>query len=361
MAAAGVIADFELPARSRGRRAAGSARPQTRRRAAARVGRRDGFDRACALRRSAPLALGRRSARRQHERHLERGALGHDRSRRHLRASPVHAAARRLLDRRSAAARRAGVAAVPTRPVAGTTFRLPAGGQATLLAPYPFVDSLDHASRLWIAALRASLCVSSAISTRYGFPIRYRYVKQSWPSAMYQTVFATEPGSAEMPSAGRPFTPELVTRLVSRGVQIAPLVLHTGVASLEKPRAAVRGVLPRAARDRRARQRRQARRTSRHRRRNDRRSRAGDRDRRTRHDVSGRRMDQPRDHAGSAAAIGDRTDHRPSRAARHASALLERDCRSGHRHRRLRPVTCSAPMPKRDASDTSGTNSAIHI
>ena len=50
---------------------------------------------------------------------------------------------------------------------------------------------------------------------------------------MYQTVFATEPGSAEMPSAGRPFTPELVTRLVSRGIQIAPLLLHTGVASLE--------------------------------------------------------------------------------------------------------------------------------
>ena len=50
---------------------------------------------------------------------------------------------------------------------------------------------------------------------------------------MYQTVFATEPGSAEMPSAARPFTPELVTRLVSSGVQIAPLLLHTGVASLE--------------------------------------------------------------------------------------------------------------------------------
>jgi S-adenosylmethionine:tRNA ribosyltransferase-isomerase len=46
-------------------------------------------------------------------------------------------------------------------------------------------------------------------------------------------VFATEPGSAEMPSAARPFTPELVTRLVSGGIQIAPLVLHTGVASLE--------------------------------------------------------------------------------------------------------------------------------
>ena len=67
----------------------------------------------------------------------------------------------------------------------------------------------------------------------HGFPIRYGYVKRSWPASMYQTVFATEPGSAEMPSAGRPFTPELVTRLVSRGVEIAPLLLHTGVASLE--------------------------------------------------------------------------------------------------------------------------------
>jgi S-adenosylmethionine:tRNA ribosyltransferase-isomerase len=47
-------------------------------------------------------------------------------------------------------------------------------------------------------------------------------------------VYATERGSAEMPSAGRPFTPELITRLVARGVQIVPLVLHTGVASLEK-------------------------------------------------------------------------------------------------------------------------------
>ena len=46
-------------------------------------------------------------------------------------------------------------------------------------------------------------------------------------------MFATEPGSAEMPSAGRPFTPEVVTALVARGVGVTPLVLHTGVSSLE--------------------------------------------------------------------------------------------------------------------------------
>jgi S-adenosylmethionine:tRNA ribosyltransferase-isomerase len=54
-----------------------------------------------------------------------------------------------------------------------------------------------------------------------------------WPLARYQTVYANQPGSAEMPSAGRAFTPELVTRLVAAGIDVAPLVLHTGVSSLE--------------------------------------------------------------------------------------------------------------------------------
>jgi S-adenosylmethionine:tRNA ribosyltransferase-isomerase len=68
---------------------------------------------------------------------------------------------------------------------------------------------------------------------RYGRPIRYGYVERPWPIDMYQNVYATEPGSAEMPSAGRPFTPEIITRLVAKGVGVTPLVLHTGVASLE--------------------------------------------------------------------------------------------------------------------------------
>jgi S-adenosylmethionine:tRNA ribosyltransferase-isomerase len=115
---------------------------------------------------------------------------------------------------------------------AGVALRLPAGGLATLLAPYPLVDAIESPSRLWIAAVHFPGPAFPYLD-RHGFPIRYGYVTQAWPSSMYQTVFAIEPGSAEMPSAGRPFTPELVTRLVSRGVQIAPLLLHTGVASLE--------------------------------------------------------------------------------------------------------------------------------
>ena len=130
--------------------------------------------------------------------------------------------------------RRPGPAAsLPYRDArAGTAFDLEGGGRITILAPYPFSDALEGHSRLWLAALEVAEPILSYLE-RFGSPIRYNYVGGSWPDSMYQTVFATEPGSAEMPSAGRPFTPELITRLVSSGIQIAPLLLHTGVASLE--------------------------------------------------------------------------------------------------------------------------------
>ena len=115
---------------------------------------------------------------------------------------------------------------------AGTTFELEGGGSITLLAAYPLIGALDARSRLWIAVLQVAEPLLPYLE-RYGKPIRYDYVTRSWPASMYQTVFATEMGSAEMPSAGRPFSAELVTQLVSSGVQIAPLLLHTGVASLE--------------------------------------------------------------------------------------------------------------------------------
>jgi S-adenosylmethionine:tRNA ribosyltransferase-isomerase len=85
-------------------------------------------------------------------------------------------------------------------------------------------------SRLWRARLSTAVL---PFLFAHGAPIRYSYVEHDWPLESYQTVFGTKPGSAEMPSASRPFTPDLVTRLVARGVTIAPLTLHTGVSSLE--------------------------------------------------------------------------------------------------------------------------------
>jgi S-adenosylmethionine:tRNA ribosyltransferase-isomerase len=104
--------------------------------------------------------------------------------------------------------------------------RLQGGASLTFEAPY------GEMRRLWIANLQLGQRTLSWLA-KNGRPIRYRHVDRRWPIGMYQNVYATEPGSAEMPSAGRPFTPEVITRLVAKGVGIAPLVLHTGVASLE--------------------------------------------------------------------------------------------------------------------------------
>src|SRR5947207_9904005 len=110
---------------------------------------------------------------------------------------------------------------------AGWTVHLPADATAELLAPYE-----RSSGRLWIASLHLPQPVLTYLAV-HGRPIRYGYVRGSWPISTYQNVYATEPGSAEMPSAGRPFTPEVITRLVAKGVDVAPLVLHTGVSSLE--------------------------------------------------------------------------------------------------------------------------------
>jgi S-adenosylmethionine:tRNA ribosyltransferase-isomerase len=111
---------------------------------------------------------------------------------------------------------------------AGEVIGLPAGVPLTLLRRYP-----DPAgTRMWVAAAAAE-GGASAYLARHGRPIRYSYVPRPWPLTAYQTVFARCPGSAEMPSAGRPFTPELVTSLVAAGVVLAPVTLHAGVASLE--------------------------------------------------------------------------------------------------------------------------------
>ena len=116
--------------------------------------------------------------------------------------------------------------------IAGEMLRLAGGATATLHAPYTSGSPRREGARLWISTFNLSGPLEEYLK-QYGFPIRYGYVRESWPSSYYQTVYATEMGSAEMPSAGRAFTPELITHLVARGIQVAPLILHTGVASLE--------------------------------------------------------------------------------------------------------------------------------
>ena len=102
----------------------------------------------------------------------------------------------------------------------------------TLRSPWPGEASSPTGSgnRLWRASVRGDLDRQLDWNGR---PIAYGYLDHRYPLADYQTVFGTRPGSAEMASAGRPFTDALVTRLVTAGVQFAPVTLHTGVSSQE--------------------------------------------------------------------------------------------------------------------------------
>ena len=116
----------------------------------------------------------------------------------------------------------------PVRGRTGETIALPGHhGRLAIVAPYA------SGSRLMLARFDGLGTVEDLLA-HHGGPIRYGYVEHPWPLADYQNVYATTPGSAEMPSAGRPFTTQLICDLVARGVMVAPLTLHTGVSSPER-------------------------------------------------------------------------------------------------------------------------------
>ncbi|MYW66653.1 S-adenosylmethionine:tRNA ribosyltransferase-isomerase [Streptomyces sp. SID8379] len=112
---------------------------------------------------------------------------------------------------------------------AGAVVALPGG--VRLVQEEPVAAGSE---RLWWARVSGDV---PALLRAHGRPIRYSYTRRDQPLSAYQTVFALPyadgAGSAEMPSAARPFTERIVARLVSRGVQFAPITLHTGVASAE--------------------------------------------------------------------------------------------------------------------------------
>jgi S-adenosylmethionine:tRNA ribosyltransferase-isomerase len=144
----------------------------------------------------------------------------------------VHLSAPLVADRWAIEVRRfEGTGTAPlARAQAGSRVRLRGGAVATLLSPYAHRGD-GSGVRLWTASLSANDVHDYA--RRWGRPIRYSYVPMAWPIEYYQTVFAAEPGSVEMPSAGRAFTREIVHALELRGVRFASVLLHAGVASAE--------------------------------------------------------------------------------------------------------------------------------
>ncbi len=99
-----------------------------------------------------------------------------------------------------------------------------AGVGGRLIAPFPGLP------RLWFVQFDSEL---DSIMAYAGQPIRYGYAADTFPLENYQTLFATQPGSAEMPSAAYPFTQQVLDSLIARGVQVHDITLHTGVSSLE--------------------------------------------------------------------------------------------------------------------------------
>ena len=115
----------------------------------------------------------------------------------------------------------------PLRAGAPEQFELDGGAWVELVAPYA------SGARLSLARFGGPGPVLDYLR-RYGQPIRYGHVPARWPLGAYQNVYATTPGSAEMASAGRPFSHRLITRLAARGILIAPITLHAGVSSPER-------------------------------------------------------------------------------------------------------------------------------
>ena len=120
-----------------------------------------------------------------------------------------------------------GFGTVPSFVESSRRVPLTGGEHADLVAPF------GGGHRLWFATLSFPDDALLPYLAQHGQPVRYAYAGGAWPIDAYQNVYGVEPGSAELASAGRPFTTDVLTRLVARGVRIAPLVLHTGVSSLE--------------------------------------------------------------------------------------------------------------------------------
>lgn len=116
----------------------------------------------------------------------------------------------------------------------GEVIRLPGGARLRLLEPYPASGGSPTGSgtRLWRTKLSSHIPLPGLMAS-FGRPISYGYLSRSWPLTAYQTIFAHDDGSAEMPSAARPFSLELLARLVTSGVVMVPITLHTGVSSQE--------------------------------------------------------------------------------------------------------------------------------
>lgn len=112
----------------------------------------------------------------------------------------------------------------------GMVFQLPSGTSATLKQRFYKNDQWLH---LWVVEFNLHQPMQTYLAAN-ARPIQYEKLDRQYPLSYYQAFFSFHPGSSEMPSAGRGFTPGIIERLLKKGVALAPVILHTGVSSLEE-------------------------------------------------------------------------------------------------------------------------------
>ena len=112
-------------------------------------------------------------------------------------------------------------------------FNLPNKGTIKLKSKFYENRDLLH---LWTVEVNIDQDIQSYMQM-YGQPIKYENLDKAYPLDYYQTYFSYQPGSSEMPSAGRGFTSLLVNKLLEKGIELVPVLLHTGVSSLEENEA----------------------------------------------------------------------------------------------------------------------------
>lgn len=112
----------------------------------------------------------------------------------------------------------------------GMMFQLPFGSSVILKHKFYKNDQWLH---LWVTEFNIHEPMHKYLSAN-ARPIQYEKLDRQYPLSYYQTFFSFHPGSVEMPSAGRGFTPGLIGRLLKKGVTLAPIILHTGISSLEE-------------------------------------------------------------------------------------------------------------------------------
>jgi S-adenosylmethionine:tRNA ribosyltransferase-isomerase len=88
-----------------------------------------------------------------------------------------------------------------------------------------------HNPRLWRIRFSSNGADLINIFYKIGKPIHYGYISAPLQLEYFLTVFAKDPGSSEMPGAGRAFTWKMLFDLKNKGIDTAFLTLHTGLSS----------------------------------------------------------------------------------------------------------------------------------